>query len=367
MKYVASNIENFPFFENACLIGRLGSDSFVILRKRSELHSQEEVEKIFTKVFVSSPVKNIIMKYGIYQINDPTVNISFMCDCAKMAISSIKHKYGVWYALYDDSMRQRLEKDHQFTGCMEQALAENQFKMYLQPKHDANTNELIGAEALIRWIHPEFGFVSPGEFIPLFERNGFVSKVDYFIWNEACATLAKWKKEGRKLFPISVNVSRLDFLSYNLPETIAKIADSHNIPHDLLHLEITESAYTDDQKQIINDVLELRKNGFLIEMDDFGSGYSSLNMLAELPIDILKLDMRFLQNKTDVMNTKKMTILNFIISLSKWLHYPTIAEGVEKKEELEMLKTLGCNYIQGYFFSKPIPVKDFEEYMKKYI
>jgi c-di-GMP phosphodiesterase len=366
LKFIPISIERFPNPDTLCLIGRIGSDSFAVLRKKVKMHSQKELTELYTEIFKDAPVKNVIVKYGVYHITDSNLDVTFMCDCAKMAISSIKRKYGVIYAVYDDSMKEKLEKDHLLVECMEHALANSEFKMYLQPKHDANTNDLAGAEALVRWIHPEFGLIPPNDFIPLFEKNGFVSKVDYYIWTEACALLAKWIDEKKKLIPISVNVSRIDFVTYNLPEVICNLVDSYKIPHELLHLEITESAYADDQKKIIDDVSNLRKLGFLIEMDDFGSGYSSLNMLAELPIDILKLDMRFLQGKTNVVNNKKMMVVNFILSLSKWLHNPTIAEGVETKQELEMLKNLGCTLIQGYYFSKPIPVDDFEKYMDKY-
>lgn len=366
LKFIPISIERFPNPDTLCLIGRIGSDSFAVLRKKVKMHSQKELTELYTEIFKDAPVKNVIVKYGVYHITDSNLDVTFMCDCAKMAISSIKRKYGVIYAVYDDSMKEKLEKDHLLVECMEHALANSEFKMYLQPKHDANTSDLAGAEALVRWIHPEFGLIPPNDFIPLFEKNGFVSKVDYYIWTEACALLAKWIDEKKKVIPISVNVSRIDFVTYNLPEVICNLVDSYKIPHELLHLEITESAYADDQKKIIDDVSNLRKLGFLIEMDDFGSGYSSLNMLAELPIDILKLNMRFLQGKTNVVNNKKMIVVNFILSLSKWLHNPTIAEGVETKEELEMLKSLGCTLIQGYYFSKPISVVDFEKYMEKY-
>lgn len=365
LKFIAQNIENLPNHKDMCLAGRLGADSFVVLRKTVPSLSQADIKKQSSVVLKDSPVKNVVIKYGVYNVTDIGVDVSVMCDCAKMAISSIKHKYGVFSSVYDDKMRDNVEKDHRLTDCMEQALSEHQFKMYLQPKHSSQSGLLSGAEALIRWIHPELGFVSPGDFIPVFERNGFVSNVDYFMWNEACSILAKWKKENKKLIPISVNVSRMDFLTYNLPETICKLVDSYNLPHDLIHLEVTESAYSESPEHIIEAVSRLREKGFLIEMDDFGSGYSSLNMLAELPIDILKLDMRFLKQKNDSVNNKKMTILNSIIILSKLLGFPTIAEGVETKEDLDILRVLGCNYIQGYYYSKPLPVSDFEVYKDK--
>lgn len=365
LKYIATCYQHCAGSHEIC--GRLGSDNFVILRKKREHKSQEEIGQIYAETYKDAPVKNFTMKFGIYGVEDSSLPVSSMCDRANMAVASIKHKYGLYYAVYNDSMNQKLEREHQLTDYMEQALKEKQFKLYLQPKHSSNTGELAGAEALVRWVHPELGFISPGEFIPLFEKNGFVSKLDRFIWEEVCRVLQQWISDGKKCIPISVNVSRIDFISGNLPEFISNLVDSYNIPHEYIHLEITESAYSENPQQIISDVSSMRNMGFLVEMDDFGSGYSSLNMLAELPIDILKLDMRFIQNKNASNRNSKMTILNFIIGLSKWLQYPTIAEGVETKDEIELLKTMGCDYIQGYFFSKPVPVPDFETYKERSI
>lgn len=346
--------------------GRIGPDSFVVLRKRNNLRTQEEIGAIYTETFKNAPVKNFVMQYGVYQIENREISVSTMCDLAQIALVSIKHKYGIYYAVYDDSMRQKIMLEHQLSNYMEQALVQKQFLVYLQPKHNIKTGAISGAEALVRWIHPELGFISPGDFIPLFERNGFITKLDRYIWNEVCALLQRWLKEGRKVLPISVNASRADFESKTLTEKICKMVDSYNVPHELIHFEVTESAYTDNPQQIINAVSTLRAMGFLIEMDDFGSGYSSLNMLSELPIDLLKLDMQFVQKGKGAQVGNKRSILSFIVSLSKWLQLPTIAEGVETKEEVEMLKSMGCNYIQGYYFAKPMPVAEFEKYMTEH-
>ncbi|MDD3194046.1 MAG: EAL domain-containing protein [Oscillospiraceae bacterium] len=384
---VCSNIENFKMINSkygitvgdellrciaahniACIgpdgiCGRIGADSFVVLRKSRSLRSQEEIGQLYSQTFQDAPVKNFVMQYGVYPISDRSASIASMCDCAQIALSSIKHKYGMYYAVYDDSMRQKILREHQLTGYMELALAEKQFVVYLQPKHDVQTGRIAGAEALVRWFHPELGFISPGEFIPLFERNGFVAKLDRYVWEVVCTILQGWMKEGRPLIPISANASRVDFDADDLPETISELVDSYGIPHNMLHFEVTESAYTDNPQKMIAAVSMLRSMGFLIEMDDFGSGYSSLNMLSELPIDILKLDMRFIQKGSGLLPNSKRSILSFIVSLSKWLQLPTIAEGVETKEEVELLRSMGCNYIQGFYFAKPMPVADFEKYM----
>ena len=184
-------------------------------------------------------------------------------------------------------------REHQLADGMAEALEKKQFVVYLQPKHCTESGAVAGAEELVRWYHPELGFITPGEFIPLFERNGFITRLDYYMWNEVCHIIRSWIDRGIKPIPISANASRADFVSFGHPEKIEQLVDSYGIPHELIHFEVTESAYTDHPQQIVSAVSTLRDMGFLIEMDDFGSGYSSLNMLSELPIDILKLDMRF--------------------------------------------------------------------------
>ncbi|MDY4609993.1 MAG: EAL domain-containing protein, partial [Sphaerochaetaceae bacterium] len=360
LRYVAKHNVDCVGADGVC--GRLSADSFVVLRKRRSQHTQEEIGRQFTEAFRNAPVKNFLMQYGLYPIEDRSMPIPSMCDCAQLALATIKHKYGVHYAVYDESIRQKMLREHQLSDYMEQALEAKQFLVYLQPKHDIETCAIAGAEALVRWIHPELGFISPGEFIPLFERNGFITKLDRYIWEEVCRILRRWIQEGRKPIPISVNASRVDFEFGDLAEKIEILVDSYDIPHDLLHFEVTESAYTDNPQQIISTVSTLRDMGFLIEMDDFGSGYSSLNMLSELPIDMLKLDMRFMQKGDGLLPNSKRSILSFIVSLSKWLQLPTIAEGVETKEDVDVLRTMGCNYIQGYYFAKPMPVSEFETY-----
>lgn len=364
LRCIAGHAQECMQGEGVC--GRLGADAFAVLRKRRPLRTQEEVGSLYTKTYQNAPVKNFIMQYGVYQVENRTLSIAAMCDLAQMALGSIKHKYGVYHAVYNDSMREKMLREHQLCNYMEQALKERQFVVYMQPKHCVETGIIAGAEALIRWSHPELGFVSPGEFIPLFERNGFITRLDRYVWEEVCAILKRWMQEGREMIPVSVNASRADFVSDDLPQTICALVDSYGIPHELLHFEVTESAYTDHPQQIISAVSTLRKMGFLIEMDDFGSGYSSLNMLSELPIDLLKLDMKFVQKGDGLLPDSKRSVLSFIVSLSKWLQLPTIAEGVETREEVELLKAMGCNYIQGFYFAKPMPVESFETYMTDY-
>lgn len=349
------------------ICGRIGADIFAMLLEEKDFMSQDEFAKFYGDHMKDSPIKGVSIKCGVYHIEDRTLPVPVMCDYAKIAEESIRRQYGVYYAVYDSVMSQVAMREHQLSNYMEEALEQHQFLVYLQPKHSTEDGSVAGAEALVRWIHPELGFISPGEFIPLFEKNGFIVKLDFFVWEEVCKTLHKWKEEGMEMIPISVNASRADFLLSDLPEQIEGLIDKYQLEPDYIHVEVTESAYTDNPQQIISMVSTLRDMGFKIEMDDFGSGYSSLNMLSELPIDILKLDMKFMQSGSEQLKGSKRNILSFIVSLSKWLQLPTVAEGVETQEEVEALKSMGVNLIQGYFYSKPMPMEEFRTYMGKHL
>lgn len=346
------------------ICGRIGADIFALLLRDDEARTRIPAGHQYNAEYEDAPVNGFHLKFGVYPVSDRSISVAEMCVRAKLAIMTVKHQYGTLYAVYDDSMMAYALREHQLADCMEDALEKKQFAMFLQPKHNTETRAVAGAEALVRWNHPELGFVSPGEFIPLFERNGFITKLDEYMLREVCRTIADWISRGITPIPISVNMSRADFAMNDLPELIANCVDEFGIPHEFIHLEVTESAYTNDPQQISSAVSTLQDIGFLIEMDGFGSGYSSLNMLSELPIDTLKLDMRFMQSGNDRIKGGKRNILSFIVSLSKWLQLPTIAEGVETQEEYELLRSMGCNYIQGYYFSKPMPAEDFVGYME---
>lgn len=221
---------------------------------------------------------------------------------------------------------------------------------------------MTGAEALVRWIHPEWGFMSPAEFIPLFEKNGFIHRLDKYIWKQVCELINKWKGEGYPLLPVSVNVSRIDIYQMDLADTLVSMAEKYGIDPSYLHLEITESAYSENPGQIINTVNQLRQHGFVIEMDDFGSGYSSLNMLNQMEMDYLKLDMKFIQN--ELSKPEERSILNYIIAMAHGIGLRVVAEGVETREQLNRLRDTGCDYVQGYYFAKPMPVEEFEKLLR---
>lgn len=342
-----------------CVSGRLYADNFVVCYEAGKGDSRRMINTL-QMVADSFAINNrTILSFGLYRIDDKTLPVSVMCDRANMALWKAKGNFKNPYCEYDEKMRQQVLKEQKIINAMERAIQNKEFTLYLQPKYDIEKGTIIGAEALVRWISLENGFISPGDFIPVFENNGFVYEVDKFIWEESCRYLRKWLDEGREVHPISVNVSRIDLYDPKLVQHLVNLREKYQLPSQYLELEITESAYTEDPEQIITITRQLREAGFVILMDDFGTGYSSLNMLKDIQIDVLKLDMGFL--KSSDYSAKGGNILTAILKMAESLKMQTIAEGVETKEQVEFLKSIGCRYVQGFYYSKPLPVGEFEK------
>lgn len=341
------------------ICGRYGADRYLCMTELEQVERNRENSLQYAEYRGEDAMGAVSIRWGIYEITDPSVTVEQMCDRALLAVDSIKGQYsGVPYAIYDDALRGKLLREKAITDVMETALAEKQFIVYLQPKYSLKSNSMAGAEALVRWIHPEWGFMSPGEFIPLFEKNGFIYRLDQYVWEFVCALLAQWKKNGQPLLPISVNVSRADMYHTHLVDVLQGLIKKYDIDPKYLHLEITESAYAENPSQIISTVEQLRSLGFPIEMDDFGSGYSSLNMLGQMKLDILKLDMAFVRN--EIAKSADLSILGDIVAMAHRLGLGVVAEGVETLEQVDRLKAVSCDYVQGYYFAKPMPAPEFE-------
>ena len=344
------------------ICGHLDADRFACLLEFDDVFTEQMFISANEEINRLQNAKNVAVKWGIYSVGNQNVTVEQMCDRALLAARSIKEQYGVYYAAYDDKLRDELLRQQAIIDSMETALKEGQFLVYLQPKYRIWDETLAGAEALVRWKHQEWGFQSPAEFIPLFEKNGFITKLDQFVWDKTCFYLRKWDEEGYPPIPVSVNVSRADIYHADIADIMMRTVTKYGLTPSRLHLEITESAYTEDPGQIIETVRHLRELGFVIEMDDFGSGYSSLNMLNQMPIDILKLDMQFVQSET----AKPMDqgILQLIMELARRMHLSVVAEGVETKTQLDRLSETGCEYVQGYYFARPMPEGEFETLMR---
>ena len=304
------------------------------------------------------------LRMGVYASVDKSIDIERRFDRAKLAADTVKNSFTKAIGIYDDSLHESEIFAEQLLEGFETAVREKQFEVVYQPKFDIRPQEpvLTSAEVLVRWKHPRLGTVSPGVFIPLFEKNGLIRQLDEFVWREAAARMKDWKSRGVDPVPVSVNVSRIDLYDPVLVERMQEITEINGLSPAEFYLEVTESAYTEDSDQIIRTVKQLREKGFRIEMDDFGSGYSSLNMISTLPIDALKLDMQFI--RTAFRERKDTRLLEMVIRLAESLEVPTIAEGVETAEQLLTLKTMGCDIVQGYYFSGPLSAAEFETFMR---
>ena len=305
----------------------------------------------------------IRIRMGVYSEVDKTIDIERRFDRAKLAADTVKNNFARAIGIYDNTLHDSEMFAEQLLEEFPAAIRERQFQVYFQPKFDIRPEEpvLSSAEALVRWKHPELGMVSPGTFIPLFEKNGLIQELDEYVWRVAAAQVHEWKERLGICVPVSVNVSRIDIYDPFFVEKMVSIVKDNDLDYKELLLEITESAYTEDSERIVEKVRQLRELGFRIEMDDFGSGYSSLNMISSLPIDALKLDMQFIRNA--FRERKDTRLLEVVIQLADSLEVPTIAEGVETAEQLLTLKTMGCDIVQGYYFSRPLPADEFEKFV----
>lgn len=360
LRYIAQEIRKFAGGSTKTSFGRLEADIFCIcMPYRSEAMLDEFLKYLRMRIGQYNFEYDIVPTVGIYVIEDRELSIDSMYDRANLAAKKCKENYIRNYAFYTADMSEELVKEQRIVNRMKNALEGNEFVLYLQPKYELQRNTIEGAEALVRWISPSRGLISPGEFIPVFERNGFITKLDHYVWEKACQLIAKWLKEGKDPEPISVNISRVSLYNPRLVEIICGLVEKYQVPPHLLQLELTESAYTNNPQAIREMMEKFQKAGFSILMDDFGSGYSSLNALKDIAVDILKIDMKFLSD-TDKQGRSE-NILASVVRMAKWLDMPVVAEGVERREQVEFLRSIGCEYVQGYYFAKPMPVDQYEE------
>lgn len=355
LKSVSKNIREI--FPTDSLCAWLSGGNFGLFLKK-EVFDPEMAEKDLSEfmVYDGTADRKVLIHFGVYEIAGGESGAAQIFDRAHMALSGISGQYRIHVAYYDENMRNRALRDQQLTARLDEALEERQIRPYLQPIVDAD-GKIVGAEALARWIHPEEGFLSPDSFIPVFERTGLIVEVDRYMWCCACEILSRWKKEGIDLF-LSVNISPKDFYFMDISEELKKLTDEFGIPSSSLRIEITETVMMTDPESKMDIITKLRDLGFLVEMDDFGNGFSSLNLLKDMPVDILKIDMNFLQMSDK--NGKARTILQNIINLSDDLGIISLTEGVETDEQHKMLSDMGCRMFQGYYFSRPVPVEQFE-------
>ena len=382
LSYVLLNIRDFSFINTAygekdanklltiigkvlkqyddkvIIMSRYGGDSFGFVIK-AETHSNRTIRQVEKAIIGASNIPNLRLRFAVYENVDRSISTVSILNRLFQTIFNPKIDIAEDIVFFDEEILKSEQKRQDIFGSMEQSLEDGDFKVYFQPKHSTQTRELIGAEALVRWVHPKLGFVSPGDFIPLFEEHGFITKLDTYIFEKTCEFQAILKKNGLKQIPISINLSRRDLAVFSDPDIIYNTLSKYNIDKDLIHFEITESL-CGDSKDILEKARKIHDRGFKIEIDDFGSGYSCLGMISDIPMDYLKLDITFARRLDS-----QIAVVKHAIALAHELGALTVAEGVEDEKQLEIYKNLGCDLIQGYVFSKPLSEDEFITYLKK--
>ena len=337
----------------------INADNFVRFCADDSISPESFYEKFLTDFADYELSYPLFLKMGIYDLCEPDCDTLTMSYRANLAIQSIEGDFSRHIAYYSKGLMQATKEEQQMLADVENAVRQGQFEVWLQPQYDYSSGRIIGAEALARWNHPELGMITPGAFIPVLERSRQVGMLDEYVWDKACQYINRWSKKGFNI-PVSVNVSRVDIQNSGMCETLINLVKKYDIPPEYLRLEITESAYMNEPHELAAAVAELRAAGFIIEMDDFGSGYSSLNALKDLDIDVLKLDMKLVSEIGDG-NEKNDNILRNVVHMANALNMSVIAEGVETEVQAGYLKSINCNYMQGYYFSKPIKAEDIEK------
>ena len=342
---------------------RIGSDRFAFFTNTYGTALEQLFERLFEKLSAYKLPFAIASNLGVYVTADADVSAVSMMDRAILAQSKIKGSHTVKFNYFTEEMRHDMLSEQEISGVMEGALAQEQFLVYYQPQYNHATGSLVGAEGLVRWKHPERGLISPGLFIPIFERNGFITKLDLYVFEHVCRFIRKCMDRKLPVVPISSNFSQYDIFQPGFVEKLEEIRQKYDVPVKYLRIEITESVVVGGSGRVNEIVKGLREHGYVVEMDDFGSGYSSLNVLREVDLDVIKLDMLFLSEKDD--NNRGGTIISSIVRMAKWLDMPVIAEGVETMSQADFLKSIGCEYIQGYLYSKPLPEEEFTGLLEK--
>lgn len=351
--------------ESTCesIAGYMGGDDFVIIlpQDHSLLKELEDQINCYARQYGGNA--GFLPAFGVFSVKNRYLTVSTMYDRAIIALNSIKGNYAKRIGWYDPGMKQKMENDQVLLSEIQRALENQEFIFYAQPQCNMLTGKIIGMESLVRWKHPVRGIISPGEFIPLLERNGFITYLDIYIWEMVCRQLNSWIKAGCHPVPISVNMSRMDIYGINVVDKFKELVEQYDIDPKYLEIEITESAYAEDYELIRKVVEDLRKAGFPVFMDDFGSGYSSLNMLRDVNVDVIKIDTKFLDMNENSMK-RGMGILETIVRMARVMQFKVVAEGIEEKEQADFLINIGCIYGQGYYYYKPMSVTEIEELLK---
>jgi len=350
-------------YSNKGVVGRFYGDNFVLCTERV-LYDVDFCENVIDCGLLRKKYNyDFIINYAVFEIEDNTLTVSDICDRAKMALESIKGSYSKRNIIYNDNLRKQMMAEQYILNTMEEALKNREFFICFQPIFGLSANRTVCAEALIRWANPSRGFISPSEFLPIFEKNGFIIKLDNFVWEEVCLFLRKSIDNNENVLPISANISVINLYNRELCNNIINLLKKYNIPPKFFRLEITEDIYCKDGTRLLETMKILKDYGIKFILDDFGKWYSSLNILKNVPVDFIKLDINLIK---DMENSDKAgTILVNIVRLAKWLNIGVVAEGVENKTQFNFLRSIGCDGIQGLFFSKPLDCVNYKTFITK--
>ncbi len=337
--------------------GRIGNDKFVCCFPQ-RFFDMDRFKKIMNYTIIKDERTYMVrIQAGIYYIEDSNTDVIKMCDRAMMALNRIKGRYSERIAVYSKEEREVMLTGQQLVSDMEAGIEKEQFKILIQPVYRVSDNRMSSGEVLVRWEHPKYGLLMPGRFIPVFEKSHCVTKLDRYVWEQACILIRNMIDEGNEVIPLSINVSRIDIMEEDIIAIICGLVEKYDIPADYLRIEITESAYMDNPERLGYTIDELKSKGFIILMDDFGTGYSSLNILKDLSFDVLKIDKKLID---EIDNSEKAgNVVISILKMAKWLGMKTVAEGIENSRQANMLRNMGCDYIQGFLYAKPLAVEHF--------
>lgn len=355
--YLAEIQEKEP---RGCVFGRWGGDDFYALLPEDAALVETIAKDIFGFISGFGNTANFFPGIGVYKIGEP-ITVRAMLDHARIAVDETKGNYHKRIAWFNDEMLEQMEKQQLLLSEIQRGIQNREFIFYVQPKCNLNTGKIVGMEALTRWNHPTRGLIPPGDYIPFLEKNGLITDLDLYIWEEVCREMRSQLDSGKELLiPMSVNVSVKDLYAINVPEAFKRLIAKYRLPANYLEIEITESAYAEDYDVTRRFIEELHQMGFTVLMDDFGSGYSSLNLLKNINVNMLKIDMKFL-DLDDENKERGITVLQSIIRLANLMNLRIIAEGVESREQIDLLLKMGCNYGQGYYFYHPMPIEALKE------
>jgi len=340
---------------------RTNADRFVFYTECSREQLEERIETLFDDIASFGLPFEILCNAGIYRPEGASVAANTAVDYAILAQNMVKGSFTSRFRYYSQTLSEKLLSEQEIAGAMRQALAGGQFLVYYQPQYNHTTQHLVGAEALVRWLHPEKGLIPPGQFIPVFEKNGFISRLDAYIFDRVCAFQKARMDRGVAIVPVSVNLTRYDLFNIGFLEQLEETRQRYAVPAKYVRVEITESSALGGSRFINEALAKLHSYGYTVEMDDFGSGYSSLNILKDIDFDIIKLDMSFIKEEKGGGSTGRGgTILSSVVRMINWLQLPMIAEGVETPEQADFLRSIGCECIQGYLYSRPLPEREFD-------